>query len=57
MKPKGATGPERNIILFETVFQVVIFSLATSYVHTKSTTGPEKKYFLKGRTSAFVISK
>ena len=45
MKPKGATGPEKNILLFETVFQVVKFSLATSYVHTKSTTGPEKNTF------------
>ena len=57
MKPKGATGSEKNKLLFETVFQIVIFSLATSFVHTESITGPEKKYFLKGRTSAFVISK
>ena len=57
MKPKGATGSEKNKLLFETVFQIVIFSLATSFVHTESITGPEKISLLKGRASTFVISK
>ena len=48
MKLKGAAGPKKNLLLFKKEFKVVIFSLATPFVHKKMITGPEKMYLLKG---------
>ena len=60
MKLKSATGPKKNLLLFKKECKVVIFSLATPFVHTKMITGPEKMYLLKGYLGralfSFVIS-
>ena len=60
MKLKSATGPKKNLLLFRKEFKVVIFSLATPFVHTKMVTGTEKMYLLKGYLGralfSFVIS-
>ena len=50
----------KNLLLFKKEFKIVIFSLATPFVHTKMITDPEKMYLLKGYLGraffSFVIS-
>ena len=38
---------KKNLLLFKKEFKVVIFSLATPFVHTKMITGPEKNVLVK----------